>query len=255
MTAAEREANHASPLSTVVAALERAVELGELGDAELAWARGQLSAHGRRNAPRPQAADRAGEIILAATSVFLRRSYHHATIEEIAGELQLTKAGVYHYFGSKQELLEAVCDRAMRTIEDAVRAGVAAGDDPRARLEALGVRYAAAYLGSDGVTVLMRHFDDTSPVFLATLRKRRKRLESQFRRVLGEGVARGAFDVADPVVVAFGIIGSLNWVHTWFDRSGRLSSTEVGALLVRQALNSVDSRRQSSSAYQGGQVS
>jgi TetR/AcrR family transcriptional regulator, cholesterol catabolism regulator len=234
-------AGRPSPLATVLAALEAAHDRGELADAALAWSKARLSAEGRRTTSRVHAAERTDDIVRVAESVFLTRGYHHATIDEIGGEIGLTKAGVYHYFRSKQELLEAVCHRAMRAIEDAVEAGLAASTTPQARLYATLERYAEAYLRNQGVTVLMRHFDDVSPVFLATLRKRRKRIEGRLRRVLTEGDAADEFKVADAVVVAFGILGSLNWVHTWFEPSGRLSAIEVRDLLVWQASNSVSS--------------
>lgn len=48
------------------------------------------------------------EILSAARSVFSRKGYHNATLDEIARKAQLGKGTVYWYFASKAELFLAV---------------------------------------------------------------------------------------------------------------------------------------------------
>ena len=70
------------------------------------------------------------EIIDAAQVCFLRSGFHRTTTDEICREANITPGGLYHYFGSKEELIAAVIDRSaekavqgMRErIEDALNA-------------------------------------------------------------------------------------------------------------------------------------
>ena len=45
------------------------------------------------------------EIMKSAASVFRRRGYHGASVEEIAGALNMTKGNLYYYFKNKEEIL------------------------------------------------------------------------------------------------------------------------------------------------------
>ena len=55
------------------------------------------------------------EIIDAARACFLRSGFHKTTTDEICREASITPGGLYHYFGSKEELISAVIDRSAET--------------------------------------------------------------------------------------------------------------------------------------------
>jgi len=46
-------------------------------------------------------------ITVAAVRLFLLRGYKYVSIIDVANEVGLTKGGIYHYFGSKEDLLHA----------------------------------------------------------------------------------------------------------------------------------------------------
>lgn len=46
-------------------------------------------------------------IILAALRLFLLRGYRNVSLMDVANEIGITKGGIYHYFGSKEELFHA----------------------------------------------------------------------------------------------------------------------------------------------------
>jgi AcrR family transcriptional regulator len=52
------------------------------------------------------------EIIEAARTCFLRSGFHRTTTDEICREASITPGGLYHYFGSKEELIAAVIERS-----------------------------------------------------------------------------------------------------------------------------------------------
>jgi AcrR family transcriptional regulator len=55
---------------------------------------------------------RKNEIIDAAEKVFFKNGFENATVENIAEEAEYSKATLYLYFSSKEELYFAVCQRA-----------------------------------------------------------------------------------------------------------------------------------------------
>jgi AcrR family transcriptional regulator len=232
-----------TPLGAVLAALRRAEERGELSSTELDWSVARLSGTVRRGNPRLEGIDRRDSILRASAEVFRRHGYHRATIEEIAAELFLTKAGVYHYFSSKQEILEELCNRAMASAEAAVERAWEAETAPALRLERMLTEYAKALTDEPAFTVLMRHLDEVGEANLADLQRRRKVIEAKFRKTLEAGIAEGVFETDDGRVAVFGILGSINWMYAWFEPDGRLPAERVRDILVQLALNGVLARR------------
>lgn len=61
------------------------------------------------------------EIIEAARACFLRTGFHRTTTDEICREANITPGGLYHYFGSKEELIAAVIDQSAQAAVDQMR--------------------------------------------------------------------------------------------------------------------------------------
>lgn len=232
-----------SPLAAVTAALGRAAALGELSPAELEWSLSRLSGRARRARAELAAGDRREDVLRAATRVFLRRGYHHAPLEEVAAEVALTKAGVYHYFGSKQEILEAICDHAMTAFEEVLTSSLSLPGTPEDRLRHTTARYLDLFLADASLSVFMRHFDDLSDDVRTRMRERRKRMEAQVRRTLEEGIGEGVFEAADVQLAMLAVFGTVNWTYSWYERGGRLSAEEVRDALVRQVMRGIMAER------------
>lgn len=69
-------------------------------------------------------------IVGAALAVFAERGYHAASIAEIGERAAITKSVIYHHFGSKAGLYEAILVTQTQSLVDEVR--MALPDDPEA---------------------------------------------------------------------------------------------------------------------------
>lgn len=54
--------------------------------------------------------DRRSEIIKAARKLFQEKEYHKATMQDVMNRLGIAKGTIYHYFKSKEDILEAVIE-------------------------------------------------------------------------------------------------------------------------------------------------
>jgi AcrR family transcriptional regulator len=61
-----------------------------------------------------RAREREREILRAAIRVFARQGYHKSRVGEVAAEAGVAYGLVYHYFGSKESLLETIFRRTWR---------------------------------------------------------------------------------------------------------------------------------------------
>jgi AcrR family transcriptional regulator len=57
------------------------------------------------------------EILDAAAACFARNGFHQSSMQDICSEADLSPGAVYRYFRSKEEIIEAMCERNM--VEDA----------------------------------------------------------------------------------------------------------------------------------------
>ncbi|MEW6645500.1 MAG: TetR/AcrR family transcriptional regulator [Pseudomonadota bacterium] len=84
---------------------------------------------------------RRNEVLDCAQALFLARGYDAASLNDVIAAAGISKGAFYHYFASKEALLEALAERFTRTALDSVQDILAAPDlDALARLNALMAR-------------------------------------------------------------------------------------------------------------------
>ncbi len=81
-------------------------------------------------------AQRHGEIVRAATRIFISKGYHGAGVREIAEAAGLSLGGLYTYVKTKEDILYLVFRRISTTLQECVRRDVAGIDDPADRVAA-----------------------------------------------------------------------------------------------------------------------
>ena len=69
------------------------------------------SAPPRRRKPRGQGHERPDEILDAAKAMFLAEGFEAVTTRKLAARVGLSQTGLYVYFKSKEEILDALCQR------------------------------------------------------------------------------------------------------------------------------------------------
>jgi AcrR family transcriptional regulator len=77
-------------------------------------------------------------IIDTSAPVFARHGYHATGIMELCAANDLGKGALYHYIGSKEELLAAIHDRVMDEVMVGADRAATAGGSPTRQLELLG---------------------------------------------------------------------------------------------------------------------
>jgi AcrR family transcriptional regulator len=64
--------------------------------------------------PEQRAIETRERIIEAAARIFARRGYGDATVQDIAGEAEISMGALYHHFASKEELFRAIVDEHIK---------------------------------------------------------------------------------------------------------------------------------------------
>jgi AcrR family transcriptional regulator len=166
--------------------------------------------------------DRHEDVLSAAASLFRRRGYRATRLEEIADELGVTRAALYYYVHTKQELLEQICTRSMQTIEAALQE-VRVVPDAADRLRAFATAF-ATNTATDAARVAFRDAQELRPEFRSGMRERGHRVTDGAVEIIEDGIASGRFRPVDAVVTASGLLSTLNALPDWVrpDRHGSL---------------------------------
>ena len=145
---------------------------------------------------------RRAEIVAGAWELFRSRGYDGTTVSAIIDRLGVAKGTFYHYFDSKEEVLDAVVDRLSLDAHDAVRP-VAEAPDLRAldklnRFMAASRRWRLANRALLDSVMRILYRDENIIIRHKIQTRNEARTVPLLARIVREGVEQGVFHVADP---------------------------------------------------------
>ena len=133
-------------------------------------------------------------IIDTSAPVFARHGYHATGIMELCAANDLGKGALYHYIGSKEELLAAIHDRVMDEVMVGADRVAEAGGTPSRQLAMLGEELLdVIHRYPDHVWVFLHEFPALTGERAAQFRERRRAYEQRVEAVLQAGVDSGEF--------------------------------------------------------------
>ena len=176
------------------------------------------------------------EILKSAAAAFRRRGYHGASVGEIADALHMTKGSLYYYFRNKEEILYFCHDYSLDILLDLLKDVQAEGRPPDEKLRRLIVAFVHMIIDELHGTALTMDLQALSPRALRRIITKRDRFDRGIRQVLEEGMDAGVFARADPKLLAFAILGAVNWIPRWFDPRGRATSEEIAQAFAEYLL-------------------
>ena len=184
------------------------------------------------------------EICRTAAQIFRDRGYDATSVSDIARALGMTKAGLYHYFDSKEALLFEIMTYGLERVRDDVVLQVRGIVDPEERLKQIVLRHARIATNGRGAVA---HLGDELRALPPTARRQiEEKMRFYFdliRDTLAELRADGRLRDIDPTVGAFTVLGMVLWLPRGFRQDGRLSQERVANEIASLALGGLVQRR------------
>ena len=159
-------------------------------------------------------ADRRGELLEAAVQVFARKGFHASRVSDIATEAGVAHGLLYHYFRSKDEVLETIFRETWSALIAETHRIESSGVPLREALR----RFARIYLGSwlvtpDLVRVLVREVARSPEV--GDRVEEIRGLFAALQRVIEAAAERGELRAGvDPAFAAWTVYGALEEILT-----------------------------------------
>jgi TetR/AcrR family transcriptional regulator, cholesterol catabolism regulator len=179
-----------------------------------------------RHSPKWQA--RRDAIINTSARLFARRGYHATGITELCEANDLGRGALYHYIGSKEELLAAIHDQVMDEVMACTEHVALTGGSPSVQLAMHGSELLdVIHRYPDHVWVFLHEFPALTDERADRFRKRRRAYEERIEAVLQAGVTSGEFRDLDVWLTARAWLGLHNYTYLWLHPGGRLSARDV----------------------------
>jgi AcrR family transcriptional regulator len=156
-------------------------------------------------------------ILDVAGQVFARGDYHSASMDEIAGQANISKPMLYTYFGSKEGLYVAYIDRTGRELVDRLVRSADRGDPPLVALRARIAEFLAfVEEHRDGWIVLFREMTASRPL-AEEVAELRARIAAAVRRMIEDSVpAHTELPARASDAIAHAIVGAGESLANWW---------------------------------------
>ncbi|MBC7220949.1 TetR/AcrR family transcriptional regulator [Candidatus Bipolaricaulota bacterium] len=152
-------------------------------------------------------------LLRTATRVFAQRGFYGAGIRDVARAARVSIGTVYHYFRSKEAILERILGEEMARrrgfLEDLRRHGASLEAQIRAIAED---HFALIRERKHLARLLLREWLDPTPGLRVNLQKIHDEIAECLAQIIRDGIAVGQIQSRDPVLVAHAMLGAMEAV-------------------------------------------
>lgn len=183
----------------------------------------------RRVGRPPRAENQRERILHEAAVLFARSGFDASSLNAVAEEAGISKAGIYHYFKTKQDVYDAIIVQTLQGLFDHVSQVVASAAAPDDKLVAFMQAHATFfehnYWAFRAMLISFSGMSAPEPRHEAAVL--RERYEDLLRSLIAEGVAQGQFRAVDPATTGRAVLSMLNWMARWFHPGGPKTAAEL----------------------------
>jgi AcrR family transcriptional regulator len=169
-------------------------------------------------------------LLRVATRLFARHGFEGTSVQDIVDAAGVTKGAMYHYYGSKDDLLFEVYHQLLTMQMSHLTDIVKGSGTPQERLRAAAIDVVESSLASlDDMIVFFRSLHMLPDDRQTQVRAERRAYQDVFRGLVEEGMAAGVFrtEVSADIVVHY-FLSTVNQLGSWFHPEGALTAREVG---------------------------
>jgi TetR/AcrR family transcriptional regulator, cholesterol catabolism regulator len=162
------------------------------------------------------------DVVATAAALFARRGFQATSMDELSDATGLRSGGLYHYIGSKQNLLLLIFEALMAPLLERAAEIEASAADPETQLRELVRAWLAhieAHLDHMAVFAQERHAIEHEPAWEQVRASR-----DAFEAILARRLA--AVGLTDRLAL-FALLGMVNHTATWLKPGGRLTTAQI----------------------------
>jgi len=180
-------------------------------------------------------------ITASAARLFQARGVNGVTMQEVAAEVGLSKASIYHYYDNRDDLLRHVFGDWARGEVEKARVIASSNEDPATKLTSF-IRFHLNSLVDhlDLYSLTFREESELPADVRDEFRSAKREHDVLVRQIIREGVEARVFEPTDETLTAFAIDGMCNWIWKWYrPGAGGKSADEIAETFAHLILRGV----------------
>lgn len=176
--------------------------------------------------------NRKEQITETAAKLFRKKGYIGTTMRDLAAELGIEAASIYHHVKSKEELLETICfDMANKFILNVKEVNdIYFNAEEKLRL-AIKLHIETITLNQNKSAVFLQEWRNLSEPNLSKFKMLRDQYENQFTIIIIDGENEDIFDFVDKKFAVLSILSTINFVNEWYKPDGKMNAAEIAEKL------------------------
>lgn len=182
----------------------------------------------RKQGRPPLIADAKNRILDEAAILFARNGYDNGSISEVAQRVGVTKAAIFHYYPSKQELYDALIVRTLSGLIESVGRDLKGTESPEAELRTFMLSHARYFEANywSFVCMLIGFGGMEDPSLRSDAFRLRNEYEGMLRSIISRGIGAGVFADEDVSATGRAVLSMLNWMARWYNVDGSRSAAD-----------------------------
>jgi AcrR family transcriptional regulator len=172
----------------------------------------------------------------AAVARFAQQGFAATGIRELGTAAGINSATLYHYVGSKHDLLVRIISDCLKAMINDGRDALSTAQTPTHQLAQL-IAFHVAFTATNPQTARVAEYEMRSltPVAREEMQQLRDEYEALFTEVLNEGDKSGEFNTPDLTMARLAVMEMGTGVAHWYRPHGRLSLDQVQQNFVAMA--------------------
>jgi len=175
---------------------------------------------------------RKNQILQTAAKMFKQKGYASTSMRDIATELGIEAASLYHHIISKEEILEIICfemaDKLLVSIAEVNDIYFNAEEKLRIVIK---THVEIITQNIHQSAVFLHEWRNLSEPKLSEFKMLRDAYENEINVILNDGVNEDVFDNVDQKFAGLTILSTVNWINEWYNPKGKMTAAEIAQKL------------------------
>lgn len=176
--------------------------------------------------------NRKQELINTAAQLFKQKGFASTSMRDLAAEIGMEAASLYHHIKSKDELLEVICFDLAGKLTTAIAEvnDIYFNAEDKLRM-AIKNHVEILTQNIHFSTVFIQDWRHLTEPKLTEFRALRDAYEQGMRVIVQEGKNEDIFDDVDEKFAALTILSTLNWINEWYSPTGKMNAEQIAQKL------------------------
>jgi len=177
------------------------------------------------------------EVVRSAARTFSRKGFANTSMDEVAAGLGISKATLYQYFSSKQEVLFECHLLSIQHGEAGLALAAQNAGTGLDRFLAYLQRYMHGAFSDLGGLTLLTDVNSLSPEQREVIVQKRAVISHRTDQLIDDGISDESIRPCDPKMGKLFAMGVVNWIPAWYSHDGERSAEEFVSAFTELFIN------------------